>query len=1037
MSASYFSDGALATGAAQIAFLAAFLSIIILIPTQKDTARLMGVLILALLTYGLQIAVCGWCANPHWRSAAVPLFWIQFMSASELILVRKWAGTERSDAATKETAENASSLPSQVRRSLSLLWSLRRIGTEWQVKHTPGNGALQSGGTHDRLSFISKRLITTLAAYLVLSTMSQAPSPDPSLISSRKQALLQGVVDLSPDDVTFRIIGTISFWICTALINLVMYNSACLAFAFLGLSDPDDCPPLYGSLISSYSIRRFWGVTWHQCLRSGLAGHADMIANLAFPFRQRMVSRYLRLFIAFLLSGMIHHSSDIAMGIAPQEAGSLRFFLLQPVGIILEDSIQGVACRWPALQLPHTFKVSLGYLWTLAFLAWSTPTWFYPQQRLGIDSSGLLPFHPILQLITILFTSPITTLIARSSFNYIYRLNMAEKIGFEIIKPVAVLLSPAFTAVVVTCTFLYYIYLKGLPKPLAGIPYNESAVGKFMGDLSEFQHARTHGEGFTVWMRDLASRHNSPLVQVFLGPFSAPALVLFDYRESYDIVARRTKEFDRCQRDAETMATILPEHHLSMMSADPRFKGNKELVKDLMTPWFLHESSAPEIHKNAISLVQLWNLKAKWALDHPFDAHRDLQNSALDIIMAAAFGQADGNSVLWQHITQEAGHRPVTVPSNQVEPVIFRNLGLPADYQATVDITHFMGRVVTSPFPTQQAWLLKKFTKVGNVFTAKDQFIKSQIQKAVSRLDGNVSAKDKVAKSALDYIVLREVAAANKAGCKPTLDSKRIEDEKKVENGGLTFEKLLGYLVAGHETSASILSWTVKFLADNQKHQDTLRKHIQAVYANAFLERRPPNEVELTKMSAPYLDAFLEEVLRLARTASILTRQAIADTTILGHFVPKGTNLFLFTQGASYVKPALDVDENSRSKTSQGARMVREWPVNDVGEFRPERWLVSRSGKEVLDEELLHSTQDWALFGFEFNPQAGPMLTFGGGPRGCFGKRLAYMELRMVVALLVWNFQFKPCADELSTYDLRETITVEPKSCFVRLQKLE
>ncbi|WYZ34165.1 hypothetical protein EsH8_I_000441 [Colletotrichum jinshuiense] len=918
MLVSNFYDGALATGAAQIIFLAAFISIAIFIPTQKATARLMGVLILAFLTYGLQTAVCGWCANPHWRSAAVPLFWIQFMSASELILVRKWDGAERSDAATKEMSESASSLRLRVHKSLTLLWSLRRIGTEWQAKQAPGIGALQSGGTHGRLSFISKRLITTLAAYLVLSTMSQAPSPDPSLIGSRKQALLQGLVNLSLDDVAFRIIGTISFWICTALINLVMYNGACLAFAFLGLSGPDDCPPLYGSLTSSYSIRRFWGVTWHQCLRSGLTGHADIIANFILPFRQRMVSRYLRLFIAFLISGMIHHSSDIAMGIAPQDAGS-----------------------------------------------------------------------------------------------------------FEIIKPSAVLLSPALTAVIVTCTFLYYIYLKGFPKPLAGIPYNESAIGKFMGDLSEFQHARTHGEGFTVWMRDLASRHNSPLVQVFLGPFSAPALVLFDYRESYDIVARRTKEFDRCQRDAETMATILPEHHLSMMSADPRFKGNKELVKDLMTPWFLNEISAPEIHRNAISLVELWSLKAKWALDHPFDAHCDLQNSALDIIMAAAFGQADGSGVLWQHIIQEAGHRPVTVPSNPAEPVIFRNLGLPAEYQATVDITHFMGRVVTSPFPTQQAWFLKKFTKVGDVFKAKDQFIKSQIQKAVSRLDGNGSANDKVAKSALDYIVLREVAAAKKAGCKPMLDSKRIEDE------------LLGYLVAGHETSASILSWTVKFLADNQKHQDTLRNHIQAVYANAMLEKRPPNEVELTKLAAPYLDAFLEEVLRLARTASILTRQAIADTTILGHFVPKGTNLFLFTQGASYVRPALGVDENRRSKSSQGAKIVREWPLNDVGEFNPARWLVSRSDKEFADEEPLHETQDWTLSSFEFNPQAGPMLTFGGGPRGCFGKRLAYMELRMVLALLVWNFKFKPCADELSTYDLRETITVEPKSCFVRLQKLE
>lgn len=81
------------------------------------------------------------------------------------------------------------------------------------------------------------------------------------------------------------------------------------------------------------------------------------------------------------------------------------------------------------------------------------------------------------------------------------------------------------------------------------------------------------------------------MVQVFLGPYTPPCVVLFDYRESYDIVARRTKEFDRCRRDAETMSTILPEHHLSMVSTDARFKGNKDLVKDLMAPGFLSEVS--------------------------------------------------------------------------------------------------------------------------------------------------------------------------------------------------------------------------------------------------------------------------------------------------------------------------------------------------------------------------------------------------------------------------------------------------------------
>ncbi|KAK0373422.1 cytochrome P450 monooxygenase [Colletotrichum limetticola] len=585
-----------------------------------------------------------------------------------------------------------------------------------------------------------------------------------------------------------------------------------------------------------------------------------------------------------------------------------------------------------------------------------------------------------------------------------------------------VLQSPIPALILLTSTLLYYIYLKGFPRPLTGIPYNESALKSFLGDLPAFQHARNHGKGFTVWMRDLAQKHRSPIVQVFLGPFTPPCVVLFDYRESYDIVARRTKEFDRCRRDAETMSTILPEHHLSMVSTDARFKGNKDLVKDLMAPGFLNEVSAPEIYSKALSLIELWNVKSKWAAGRPFEAHHDLQNAALDIIMSAAFGKTSNGGVLRQHILQETGYRPFLVPKDLKEPACFKSLGLPTEYQATVDITHFMGRVVTSPFPKQFAWLLKTFTSVSSVFVKKDYFIRSQIQKAVASLSDKWLQGEKAAKSALDFIVLREVTAAKKSGRKPSFTSKRLEDE------------LLGYIVAGHETSASILSWAVKFLADNQKQQHTLRKHLQAVYPAAVKEKRQPSVTELTKVAAPYLDAFLEEILRLSRTASILTREAVTDTIVMGKFVPKGTTIFIFTQGASYVQPPLGVDEQVRSRTSQEAKRVPDWLSDNVGKFCAGRWLVPKTGASGFSEESVGKEDGWTLSDYDFDPQAGPILTFGGGPRGCFGRRLAYLELRMVLALLVWNFAFNPCADNLSTYELRESITVEPKDCYVNLQ---
>jgi hypothetical protein len=52
------------------------------------------------------------------------------------------------------------------------------------------------------------------------------------------------------------------------------------------------------------------------------------------------------------------------------------------------------------------------------------------------------------------------------------------------------------------------------------------------------------------------------------------------------------------------------------------------------------------------------------------------------------------------------------------------------------------------------------------------------------------------------------------------------------------------------------------------------------------------------------------------------------------------------------------------------------------------------------------------------------------------GKRLAYLELRMMVALLVWKFEFKEVREELTSDEADEAITTTPKYCYVALQSV-
>lgn len=189
----------------------------------------------------------------------------------------------------------------------------------------------------------------------------------------------------------------------------------------------------------------------------------------------------------------------------------------------------------------------------------------------------------------------------------------------------------------------------------------------------------------------------------------------------------------------------------------------------------------------------------------------------------------------------------------------------------------------------------------------------------------------------------------------------------------------------------------------------------------ALNEHRQPTVDEITSASIPYLDAVIEETLRLSAVIPIVSREAQVDTTILGHAIPKGTEVYFTFNGPSLMKPAIDVPETVRSESSQNAKnRCGEWHANDIERFIPERWIdVDEKGAE------------------NYNPMKGPILSFGSGPRGCYGRRLGYLQLRIFWVLLIWNFEFLPVPAELRTQEVVEGVTVEPLASYVRLRKVE
>ena len=245
--------------------------------------------------------------------------------------------------------------------------------------------------------------------------------------------------------------------------------------------------------------------------------------------------------------------------------------------------------------------------------------------------------------------------------------------------------------------------------------------------------------------------------------------------------------------------------------------------------------------------------------------------------------------------------------------------------------------------------------------------------------------------------------------------------------------QVLGFLLGGHETGATVLAWFVKLLAKYQPVQTRLRNELHRAHAAAHAEGRPPTIEEITQTSIPYLDAVMEETLRFKSVVAILVRRATCDTQILGFPIPKDTDVMMCTVGPSITEPAQDIPEGLRSEACREAKdRSPAWNNDDIHEFRPERWLrrERRSPTEEKGEQATGAEHE------VFDAMAGPVLALSVGLRGCFGRKLAYLQQRTMITLMMWHFEFLPLREGLNRDKFAESMVNLPVDCFVKLKKL-
>ncbi|KAI1490986.1 cytochrome P450 [Biscogniauxia mediterranea] len=545
---------------------------------------------------------------------------------------------------------------------------------------------------------------------------------------------------------------------------------------------------------------------------------------------------------------------------------------------------------------------------------------------------------------------------------------------------------------------LYGFYRWLLPKPLPGIPYNPEATKSVFGDApSMSRELKLTGE-FSKWMAKQVERMGSPVCQVFVRPFSLPWILVGDFREAEDILMRRP-EFEKPQFLIDAMQGLGDFH--ARYKTDDAFRARRHLRQDLMSPSFLYDTMGPFMHSEAKKLVNLLEIKTHLANGRPFAILSDYWHTALDIMLFYAFGENLDDSAIDTQLELISTMKPSDIATgSKDDPVPFPEAPLNEFLVAIQEAPHVLERTSVAWAPKLSFWWWSQQPWYKNIFFHKDRVLVQQLKTAVQ----NYKAGE--VKSALDHIMMREEVAATKQGREPRFVSQSMADE------------IFSDVLSGHHTTGGAMGWTTKYLTGYPHTQAKLRDALYAAIPEAVAEKRMPTFEELRRVRIPYLEAVIEETRRL--TPFSIVRETKEDTIILGCRVPKGCQVFMVNAGPGIMSPSLPVDDTLRSPTSKTARLRDRWDeTKDLKTFEPERWLVSREDGTI-----------------EFDAAAGPQISFGLGIRQCWGRKMAHLAVRTVIALVVWNFEMMEIPEELGGYAGYDGISRQPHKAFVRLRKI-
>ncbi|KAI5919545.1 averantin oxidoreductase [Camillea tinctor] len=224
------------------------------------------------------------------------------------------------------------------------------------------------------------------------------------------------------------------------------------------------------------------------------------------------------------------------------------------------------------------------------------------------------------------------------------------------------------------------------------------------------------------------------------------------------------------------------------------------------------------------------------------------------------------------------------------------------------------------------------------------------------------------------------------------------------KSGKMTFGQIMGngqlLIAAGSETTATLLSGLTFLLLKHSRVYEKLTKEIRGSFQS-------PEEITVVGVNrCKYLLACIEEALRVYPPSPQPHHRVVpaGGATVDGEYLPAG----------SIVSIPIYAIANSALNWAEPER------------FAPERWLLSEEkdgGRGSADPRFANDRRE-ASQPFSF------------GPRNCIGRNLAYVEMKLIIAKLLWHFDLEN-ATEGDWMDQKVYMVWEKTPLWVKLHPLK